>query len=456
MSNLSTVASVLTSLVDIIVPGSEKNPSASDAGIGPAAIEAVLSARPDLVASLVPIAQLSNHYETPNALAAVLRESEPDIFATACFVIEAAYLTDLKVWSVLHYEGQKPMPVTNEAEASWEEITTKVRNRRQVFRSPPAAPDQMPSDTSEGLLGGTTRVLNRDDVRSMEFDVVEALLHYYAGTLKEQYIEDPGCEHWRTPGITDFSPSKSVNGLKWPRENEDGRLDLAPQSTILLSSAATGQLLGVLDGSWITETRIAATAVLGVKALVTKGGRWDVGVIGCGRRATAVLRTLLENSSPVGQILLNDVDEAKCRYIERQILPLWANSVVVDDPREANQADVVLLSGGKESLDVGGFSGNSVVCILDPTSEAALLTIAGASAVVVDDPSANRELAGGRLTARFSGESVLLAQLIEGSDIPASGVRVVLPASDAKADIAIAHRILLEAEERGLGMTIRM
>ena len=75
-------------------------------------------------------------------------------------------------------------------------------------------------------------------------------------------------------------------GLKWvagyPGNQQLGLPYL--HGLFVLSDAATGRPLAVMDATWITELRTAAASMLGIRALA-EGDVESVGILGCGRQA---------------------------------------------------------------------------------------------------------------------------------------------------------------------------
>lgn len=87
---------------------------------------------------------------------------------------------------------------------------------------------------------------------------------------------------------------EKIAGIKWVNVNTENKKRKLPVSmgTILLNDAQTGKLIAVLDGTWITYARTAASVVLGAKYLAKKNSK-TVGLIGAGDNAKAVLLMLV-------------------------------------------------------------------------------------------------------------------------------------------------------------------
>ena len=79
-------------------------------------------------------------------------------------------------------------------------------------------------------------------------------------------------------------------GLKWVAGYPSNQPLGIPyiHGLFVLSDAATGRPLAVMDATWITEVRTAAASILGIRALAEKSVE-AIGIIGCGRQGQAHL-----------------------------------------------------------------------------------------------------------------------------------------------------------------------
>ena len=99
-----------------------------------------------------------------------------------------------------------------------------------------------------------------------------------------------------------YLASADAVGIKWVAGYPDNQQLGLPyiHGLFLLSDAATGRPLAVMDATWITEVRTAAASMLGIRALAERPVE-AVGIIGCGRQGHVHLelaREVLPDAAP--------------------------------------------------------------------------------------------------------------------------------------------------------------
>src|SRR5688572_25942411 len=143
-------------------------------------------------------------------------------------------------------------------------------------------------------MAGTVRYLSRADVEAVGLsgtDVIEILDGAFRAK-REGHVEMPPKigVHPRDDAFIHAMPAYLSDvdavGLKWVAGYPDNQELGLPyiHGLFLLSEAATGRPLAVMDATWITEIRTAAASMLGIRALA-EGSVEALGIIGCGRQA---------------------------------------------------------------------------------------------------------------------------------------------------------------------------
>ena len=144
------------------------------------------------------------------------------------------------------------------------------------------------------MAADSVRYLSRADVEAVApagTDVIEILDDVFRAK-REGAVEMPPKVgvHPRQDAFIHAMPAylseADAVGLKWvagyPGNQQLGLPYL--HGLFVLSDAATGRPLAVMDATWITEVRTAAASMLGIRALA-EGDVESIGILGCGRQA---------------------------------------------------------------------------------------------------------------------------------------------------------------------------
>ncbi len=88
-------------------------------------------------------------------------------------------------------------------------------------------------------------------------------------------------------------------GVKWVAGYPDNQNLGLPyiHGLLVLTEAATGRPLAVMDATWITEIRTAAASMLGIRALADAPVD-AIGIVGCGRQGKVHLELARRGPSP--------------------------------------------------------------------------------------------------------------------------------------------------------------
>ena len=92
----------LAALADLLIPRSERMPSASEAGVAGDPVDGVLAVRPDLVG---PLRMALDWSGTPDTL-------PPEVFAALGEIVAGAYFQIPEVQDRIGYHGRAALPVT--------------------------------------------------------------------------------------------------------------------------------------------------------------------------------------------------------------------------------------------------------------------------------------------------------------------------------------------------------
>jgi ornithine cyclodeaminase/alanine dehydrogenase len=84
-------------------------------------------------------------------------------------------------------------------------------------------------------------------------------------------------------------------GMKWVAGYPDNQELGLPyiHGLLVLTEAATGRPLAIMDATWITEVRTGAASMLGIRALA-EGPVESIGILGCGRQGRVHLELARE------------------------------------------------------------------------------------------------------------------------------------------------------------------
>jgi hypothetical protein len=133
----------LAAVADVLIPAGSGLPSARDAGVAGAMLDAVLSSRPDLTRPLAAVLDALSIVEPADVLS-VWRGQDPAGFDLLALIVVGGYLMSADVGAALGYPGQQDklvdthdiVTVVNEG------LLDPVIERGPIYRSIPARQDE--------------------------------------------------------------------------------------------------------------------------------------------------------------------------------------------------------------------------------------------------------------------------------------------------------------------------
>jgi hypothetical protein len=127
----------LTALADLLIPGNERMPSASQAAVGEKWIDHALAARPDWAQAFVALLKNARDKEYRIVLAD-LQALHPASFIMLTELVAGAYFLNPEVRKVVGYPGQQAIPIAEEPEEQLQELIEPVIRRGPIYRSCPS------------------------------------------------------------------------------------------------------------------------------------------------------------------------------------------------------------------------------------------------------------------------------------------------------------------------------
>jgi hypothetical protein len=136
MSFTTAERALFAALADQMIPAGDGHPSASDAGVAGEGLDAVLTARPDLIDGLKSVLQTAQGRE-PAAVVADLRAHDPAAFGILAEVVPGAYFMNPVVQQAIGYLGQTPRPIDPHPDYLDDGLLDSVIRRGPVYRPTP-------------------------------------------------------------------------------------------------------------------------------------------------------------------------------------------------------------------------------------------------------------------------------------------------------------------------------
>jgi hypothetical protein len=121
------------SRADVLIPGAEGMPSATQVGTHTSLIDDALAARPDLVADFKASLILGS-VDDPAAAIAELHAKQPVLFDAFSVLTSGAYLMSPDVKQIIGYPGQEERPVTGDDVSDYIGLLENVAARGPVYR----------------------------------------------------------------------------------------------------------------------------------------------------------------------------------------------------------------------------------------------------------------------------------------------------------------------------------
>lgn len=255
-------------------------------------------------------------------------------------------------------------------------------------------------------------------------------------------------------GLKAFNRSPETNGVRY---------------VIALWSVGAGELLALVDASYLTAARTGAVTAVATRAMTANRDVGELGVIGSGLEARTNLEAICA-AQPIDRVrAFSPNPERRARFAEEMSARLGIDVVPVPSAREAADAPLVLTAtdtgpNGPVALKGEWLRPDAHVSTIGSTMpslrEVDAETFARAGLVVVDTPHAVDE-SGDLIDAVEQGawdESAVveLRHLVAGGMPPGTwdGITVFKSVGTGLQDIIAAHAIYRTALDRGLGSTV--
>ena len=320
------------------------------------------------------------------------------------------------------------------------------------------------ADYAAPVAGESVRYLTREDVESVGLTGVEVieLLDAAFRAKREGGVEMPPKVgvHPREDAFIHAMPaylaSADAVGVKWVAGYPDNqRLGLPYiHGLLVLSDAATGRPLAVMDATWITEARTAAASMLGIRALAERPVE-GIGIIGCGRQGTVHLELAREVFPTLARATVFDRHPERAEALAAAAPGLEVR-VAASAPEVGDGAQVVVTTAaivrdpdrplGREHLGDA-----TVACAVDFDASLSEDLFPDSALFVVDDVAQYRYYRGQGYFAGYPDSPVELCDAIDPAATHEPGLRVLVPLGLALEDIAVAAEVNRRAAEAGLG-----
>jgi ornithine cyclodeaminase/alanine dehydrogenase-like protein (mu-crystallin family) len=253
-----------------------------------------------------------------------------------------------------------------------------------------------------------------------------------------------------------YLSSVDAVGLKWVAGYPDNQGLGLPyiHGVLVLSDAATGRPLAVMDATWITEVRTAAASMLGIRALAD-GPVDAIGILGCGRQGTVHLELAEQVFPTLRRATLFDrhPDRAEALAAAHPKLDVDVASAAEQIGAEAQAVvtTAAIVRHPERPLRRAHLAEASVACAVDFDATLSEDLFDGAGMFVVDDVAQYRYYRQQGYFAGYPPEATELADVLAGEPPARTGLRVFVPLGLALEDVAVAAEINRRASEAGLG-----
>jgi alanine dehydrogenase len=314
------------------------------------------------------------------------------------------------------------------------------------------------------MAGESVRYLSRADVEAVGLTGAEVIdvLDAAFRAKREGAVEMPPKigVHPRDDAFIHAMPAYLAEadavGLKWVAGYPDNQELGLPyiHGLFLLSEAATGRPLAVMDATWITEVRTAAASMLGIRSLA-EGAVETIGVLGCGRQGSAHLGLAAQVFPTLRRATLFDRHPERAEALAAAHPNLEVQVASRTDEIAAG-ADVVVTTAAivreperpirREHLDRA-----SVACAVDFDATLSEDVFRDAALFVVDDVPQYGYYRDQGYFAGYPANPVELCDALDPAVAHSAGLRVFVPLGIALEDVAVAAEINRRATQAGLG-----
>ena len=306
----------------------------------------------------------------------------------------------------------------------------------------------------------TLRYLNRADVEAVGItgaEVIELLDDVFRAK-RDGAVEMPAKIgiHPRDDAFIHAMPayleSADAAGIKWVAGYPDNQEAGLPyiHGLFVLTDAATGAPLAVMDATWITEIRTAAASMLGIRALAERPVE-TLGILGCGRQGTVHLELAKEVFPGLARVTLFDRHPERAEALAAAHAELDVRVVAaaeeIAEGAEAVITTAAIVRDPDRPLHRSHLAGAAVACAIDFDASLSEDVFEDAALFVVDDVPQYRHYVE---QGYFEGYPADPVELCDVLDAP-PGLRVFVPLGIAVEDVAVAAEINRRADEAGLG-----
>jgi ornithine cyclodeaminase/alanine dehydrogenase-like protein (mu-crystallin family) len=245
-------------------------------------------------------------------------------------------------------------------------------------------------------------------------------------------------------------------GLKWVAGYPSNQPLGIPyiHGLFVLSDAATGRPLAVMDATWITEVRTAAASILGIRALAERPVE-SIGILGCGRQGHAHLELAEQVFPSVRRVALFDRHEERAKALAAAHPSLEANVASAAEEIAAG-ADLIVTTAAivrqpERPLRRAHLKDATVACAVDFDATLSEDVFEDAATFVVDDLAQYRYYRQQGYFAGYPADAVELAEVLADDAPRPRGLAVYLPLGIALEDVAVAAELNRRAADAGLG-----
>ncbi|MGA9139262.1 MAG: ornithine cyclodeaminase family protein [Methanocella sp.] len=142
-----------------------------------------------------------------------------------------------------------------------------------------------------------------------------------------------------------YMPSSKTAGIKWVNVHPGNRAYDKPtvMATILLNNPTTGEPIGIIDGTLITDMRTGAAGAVAAKHLARKDAA-TIGLIGCGRQAwTQMLAYQAVYGDEIKLVKVYDLNPDSANAMAERIMKeMSINAIACMNPEQAANAGIVV------------------------------------------------------------------------------------------------------------------
>jgi ornithine cyclodeaminase/alanine dehydrogenase-like protein (mu-crystallin family) len=315
-------------------------------------------------------------------------------------------------------------------------------------------------------MAGTVRYLSRADVEAVGLsgtDVIEILDRAFRAKRDGRVEMPPKIGvHPRDDAFIHAMPAYLSDvdavGLKWVAgypENQELGLPYI-HGLFVLSEAATGRPLAVMDATWITEIRTAAASMLGIRALAERSVE-SLGIIGCGRQGRVHLELAREVFRALTHVALFDRHPERAQALAAEHPQLRAEvASSAEEIAGGGSADVVITTAAivrdpERPLHREHLANATVACAVDFDASLSEDLFEDAAAFVVDDVAQYAYYRERGYFAGYPADAVELSEAIDPSASHPAGLRIFVPLGLALEDVAVAAEVHRRAAEADFG-----